>query len=134
MIIRYAIEDDIQTIMQYDKHITREELTNIVQLQRIIVAEDNYTFAGWLRYGLFWDNIPFMNMLFLLNEYRGKGYGRGLVEYWENEMKRAGYCSIMTSTASDEYAQHFYNHIGYKTVGGFTPEGDPLELVLWKNL
>lgn len=134
MKIRSATLEDIQTIIQYDKHITREELVNITSLGRVFVAEDNYEFAGWLRYGLFWDNTPFMNMIFLLTKYRGRGYGKELVEYWENAMKRAGYCSIMTSTASDEYAQHFYNHLGYKTVGGFTPVGDPLELILWKNI
>ena len=50
------------------------------------------------------------------------------------ELHQLGYESIMTSTASDEYAQHFYQKLGYDTIGGFTPYGDPYELILAKLL
>jgi hypothetical protein len=40
----------------------------------------------------------------------------------------------MTSTASDEYAQHFYQKLGYTTIGGFTPFGDPYVLIFSKML
>ena len=36
-------------------------------------------FVGWLRYNLFWDNTPFMNMLYLLDNERGKRNGSRLV-------------------------------------------------------
>ena len=35
---------------------------------------------GWLRWNLFWDEIPFMNMLYVLEHSRGVGLGRALVE------------------------------------------------------
>jgi len=35
----------------------------VVQRGRILIAEDNGNPIGWLRWGLFWDEIPFMNML-----------------------------------------------------------------------
>ena len=44
-----------------------------------------------------------------------------MVLHWEEEMRQLGYDSVMTSTASDEYAQHFYRKLGYETIGGFTP-------------
>ena len=34
----------------------------------------------------------------------------------------------------DEYAQHFYRKLGYETIGGFTPFGDPYELILAKKI
>lgn len=49
-------------------------------------------------------------------------------------MKKLGYEIVITSTASDEYAQHFYNKLGYSVIGGFTIEGDPYELILSKKL
>lgn len=97
------------------------------------MAEENEKFIGWLRYNLFWDNTPFMNMVYLLDESRGKGYGKQLVSYWENEMKKQGYEVVMTSTASDEYAQHFYHKQGYKTIGGFLLGEDPYEMILPKK-
>jgi len=69
-----------------------------------------------------------------LENFRGHGYGKALVNTWEEEMKCSGYDVVMTSTASDEYAQHFYNKIGYKTIGGFIPQGSPFEVLLEKVL
>lgn len=134
MLIRTATIDDIETISKYDKHISKQELENIVALHRVYIAEEDGLFLGWLRYNLFWDNTPFMNMLYLLEEHRGKGYGKQLVECWENQMKRLGYDVVMTSTASDEYAQHFYNKLGYATIGGFLLGSDPYEVILAKKL
>ena len=39
----------------------------------VLVMLDGDNFAGWLRWGLFWDEHPFMNLLYLLEPYRGKG-------------------------------------------------------------
>ena len=57
---------------------------------------------------LFWDEIPFMNVLYLLEEYRGKGYGKQLVDYCEKEMLKNNYQKVLTSTLSNEQAQFFY--------------------------
>ena len=134
MNIRYATIEDIEILAQYDKHISKQELENLIRLERIYFAETEGQFVGWLRYNLFWDNTPFMNMLYLLDGNRGKGYGRQMVECWEKEMQEQDFCVVMTSTASDEYAQHFYQKIGYKTIGGFTLGNDPYEVILSKEL
>ena len=85
-----------------------------------------------MRYSLFWDNTPFLNMLFLLERWRGQGAGRQMMTV--SEMKALGYQLIMTSTASNECAQHFYTKLGYRAVGSFLPEGEPLELIFSKRL
>ena len=134
MTILPATEVHIDMLRQHDRHISETELRNLVSLGRILVAEDHGTFCGWLRWNLFWDNTPFMNMLYVLEPHRGTGIGRELTLHWEQNMKAQGYETVMTSTASDEYAQHFYRKLGYETVGGFTPFGDPYELILAKQL
>ena len=134
MLIRSAAPSDIELLSKQDKHISKQELENSIRLGRIYIAEENGNFAGWLRYNLFWDNTPFMNMIYLLEENRRKGLGQQLVKYWENQMKLLDYKVIMTSTASDEYAQHFYHKLGYSTIGGFLLEGDPYEVILAKYL
>ena len=45
--IRYANENDIEIISKYDKHISKEELTNIIKLQRVIVMYEDDKFIGW---------------------------------------------------------------------------------------
>lgn len=134
MEIRLATIQDIEILVKYDSHISKQELENIICLNRVYIAEEKGCFLGWLRYNLFWDNTPFMNMLYLLEDYRGQGFGRKLVERWEKDMRKLNYEIVMTSTASDEYAQHFYNKLGYITVGGFRFKDDPFEVILLKNI
>lgn len=134
MKIRLATMNDIDVLSENDKHIDKQELGNIIKLNRVYIAEENDNFIGWLRYNLFWDNTPFMNMLYIIDSYRGKGFGKQLVEYWEEQLKIMEYKTAMTSTASDEYAQHFYNKLGYSTVGGFLPFGESFEIILMKKL
>lgn len=134
MTIQHATGVHIDILLQHDRHISETELRNLVSLGRVLVAEEDGDFRGWLRWNLFWDNTPFMNMLYVLEPYRGSGMGKELARNWEVNMKAAGYETVMTSTASDEYAQHFDQKLGYETVGGFTPYGDPYELILAKRL
>ncbi len=132
MEIRLATMKDINTLSFYDKHICKQELENLIRVNRIYVLEKEDNFMGWLRYNLFWDNTPFMNMLYLLEENRGKGLGKNIVVHWEEQMKILGYSNVMTSTASNEYAQHFYNRLGYVAIGGFSSVGEPYEIILSK--
>ena len=134
MNIRFAIKDDFNILCEYDKHISPHELTRSIDSNHIYIAEENGEFVGWLRYGLFWDNTPFMNMLYILEDYRGKGCGRQLTNLWETHMKQQGFSVVMTSTVSSEYAQHFYNRLGYKTIGGFTLPKDEYEIIMCKEI
>ena len=92
------------------------------------------TFIGWLRFGLFWDNIPFMNMLYILDGYRKKGNGTELVSFWEKEMAKQNYKQVLTSTQSNEQAQFFYRKIGYTECGALLLPGEPLEMFFIKDL
>ena len=134
MNIRLADESDLYILNKYDRHITEKNLLESIRAERVYIAEDNGIFCGWLRYNLFWDNTPFMNMLYLLDNSRLKGYGRKLVSFWEEEMYKKSYKTVMTSTASDEYAQHFYMKLGYKVIGGFLQMGSPYEVILEKYI
>lgn len=134
MNIRLAKSTDVDLLAQYDKHISREEMNDIIQRDRIYIAEDDGQFAGWLRYNLFWDNIPFMNLLYVLEKYRGKGLGKELVMFWERRMNQQGYQTLMTSSQADEYAQHFYFRLGYEAVGGFRLDGSPFEVIFSKSI
>lgn len=132
--IRTAEPTDLPFLTAHDRHIAVDELRFAVQRQRVLLAEADGQPIGWLRYNLFWDNTPFMNLLYLLEPYRGIGAGRALTAHWEAAMAAQGYRTVMTSTAADEYAQHFYTKLGYMAAGGFTPLGDPYELIFCKEL
>jgi len=134
MEIYTADERDLDILLAYDTHIKEDELKISIILKRILIAKSGDEFIGWLRYSLFWDSIPFLNMLYILENQKRKGYGRKLLGAWEKQMKEAGYDALMTSTASNEFAQHFYEKSGYKAIGSFMPKDEPLELLFWKEI
>ena len=135
MEIRYAEAGDLEMIAEYDTHISKAEMENAIARKRIILLFIDGKYEGWLRFNLFWDNIPFMNLLFIISEdQRGKGYGRKLVAFWEHEMAEQGYKFVMTSTQSDEEAQFFYRKLGYTDRGSLILPDEPLEIIFYKNL
>lgn len=135
MKIEYGSELDYQFIHDNDRHISKELVKNKLKEKEIIIAknQDN-KIIGWLRYGYFWDKIPFMNMLYLNEAYRNKGIGKELVRFWESEMKKKGYDLVMTSTLSNEEAQHFYRKLGYKDSGSLILDNEPLEIIFTKRI
>ena len=134
LILRPAVPADLAFLAGHDRHITPAELDSSIRLGRILLAETDGQICGWLRWNLFWDNTPFMNLLYLLEDFRMQGYGRALVRQWEQEMRERGHATVMTSTQANEAAQHFYRHLGYTDVGGFLLPGEAYELILSKAL
>ena len=134
MRIRYAEDADYSWLKGHDKHVSPEILKSKIAAKEIYVVQEDSEIIGWLRYGLFWDNMPFMNLLFFPEEYRRKGFGKKLVNHWENDMKEKGYKKVLTSTRSDEEAQHFYRKMGYTEIGGFIFPDEPLEMLFCKNI
>jgi len=134
MIIRYAEITDYSWLREHDKHISEEILITKIESKEIYVVEENRELIGWLRYNLFWDNVPFMNLIYFLEKYRRKGMGKKLVNYWENEMKKKGYKNVLTSTQSNEEAQHFFKKIGYAEIGGFNYLDRASEIIFCKKI
>ena len=134
MRIRWAIPKDVDRLTALDRHLSPAQLAQAVEQGRVLTAWDGQVLAGWLRYGWFWDNTPFLNLLFVQKEYRGQGWGKRLLRRWEEEMKRQGFSVLLTSTQAQEQSQHFYRHFGYRDVGGFLLPPEPYELILAKNI
>lgn len=132
--IRYATIADKELLLSKDSHIKENIWIDTINNKREIIMLVDGKFAGWLRWNLFWDEIPFMNMLYFLEEYRGNGYGTQIVKFWESEMIKLGYDKVMTSSQANESAQHFYRKLGYRDAGGFFPFCNDFEIVFTKEL
>ena len=132
VIIKYADDKDFLWIIEHDRHISENILKNKINNNEVYMVKYKGITIGWLRYNLFWDHTPFMNMIYFLEEYRRKGIGKILINYWENEMKKNGYKSVLTSTNSDEEAQHFYRKMGYTEIGALKWFDEPLEIMFQK--
>ena len=136
--IRYVEASDKEFWYSLDKHLPETEFENKVYTKRGYVLSLNNKPVGLLRYNLFCDSVPFCTMIFIDCQYQGKGYGKQLIQYWENDMKRRGYEMLLTSTQVDEKAQHFYRKLGYKDCGGFVIDipqyAQPMEMFFIKSI
>lgn len=136
--IRYAEPEDKTFWFTLDRHISETEFDRKVQDRMGYVLLEDNTPIGLLRYNLFWDNTPFCNLLYISPACQRRGLGKRLLLHWEEEMKRTGYEWVMTSTQSDEDAQHFYRKAGYQDAGAlvlnFPPAAQPMELFFVKAL
>ena len=136
--IRYVEDKDKNFWFRLDKHLPESEFDKKVRDKQGYVLFENGEAVGLLRYNHFWDNTPFCTMLFVDWSKQKNGYGKALMNHWEDDMRNQGYEMVMTSTQEDEEAQHFYRKIGYKDCGGFTVDipgyEQPMELILTKDL
>ena len=136
--IDYVTQNDKEFWFSLDGHMSEDEFLFKVRDKRGYVIRDGKNPIGILRYNLFWDNIPFLTMIYFDEDYRRKGFGKKAVLHWEEEMRMLGYTAIMTSTQVDEDAQHFYRKLGYKDAGCLLLDipglEQPLEMFMIKSL
>lgn len=93
---------------------------------------------GVLSFTILWDNLPFLNLIFVKEEFRGKGIGSKAILAWEEKMRNKGYGMILISTQVDETAQHLYRKLGYIECGSLLFQGtifdQPMEMFMRKGL
>ena len=136
--IKYVESKNKDFWYSLDKHLPEQEYEKKVRDKQGYVLYEDGKEIGLLRYNLFWDNTPFCTMLFVDWAKQKNGFGRALMEYWENDMKEHGYGMVLISTQVDEEDQHFYRKLGYKDCGGFTVDipgyEQPMEMFMVKSL
>ena len=136
--IRFAQESDRALWMSIDGHLPEGEFANKVRSRQAYLLLEDGAPAALMRYNLFWDSVPFCTLLYVLEGYRGRGFGRMLMERWAADMKALGHGMLMTSTQTDETAKHFYRKLGYRDAGGlvivFPRYAQPMELFLIRQI
>ncbi|TYQ12686.1 UNVERIFIED_CONTAM: Acetyltransferases [Acetivibrio alkalicellulosi] len=116
-IIDYVTEKDKDFWFSLDKHMPESEFLLKIRDKRGYIIKDHEKPIGILRYNLFWDNIPFLTLIYLEEQYRRKEFGKEAMLHWEEEMRMKGYRTVMTSTQVNEGSQHFYRKLGYMDTG-----------------
>jgi len=124
----------LDALLPFDGHLDADQLRAKTQAGEVIHAESGNSIVGILRHSLFWDQVPFMNLIQVAPSHHRQSIGSFLVTTWEQSMSKLGHRYVLTSTQSDEQAQHFYRHPGYTGIGGFVIPTEPLEIVLFEQI
>lgn len=131
---RIASDADLPFLREVDLRVSHRFLADLVSVGRVMAADINAASVGFLRWGMFWDEVPFMNLLWVVPERRGQGVGTALIAAWEQSQVAAGHTMVLTSTVSAERAQHLYRRLGYVDSGALLLPDEPAELILRKPL
>lgn len=138
MEIRVVEEKDKDYVMSIDKHVNDNSYRNRVYTKSGYVLWQEGQRVGLMVHCILWDNLPFLNFLYVAEKYRGKGYAKKAILDWEQEMKLQGYKMTLISTQADETAQCLYRKLGYVDCGGLlffdTSLDQPMEMFLRKIL
>ena len=135
MEIRLAVAKDKKKILKYDCHIHHNKVGECIYNGLVDVLCDGSNIVGVLRWNLFWQSIPFLDLIFIDEAYRGQGWGSKMMAQWEESMRNMGYSYVMLSTQEDETAKYFYEKLGYRRIGAFLPpEQDADEIMYLKEL
>jgi len=135
MEIRHAEEKDLESVMKYDCHIHVARLAQCIKDNLVYILCDNGETVGVLRYNLFWQSVPFLDLLYIDELYRGKGFGSQMMRIWENAMYHKSYSHVLLSTQEDETAKFFYEKIGYQRIGSFLPpDQEAYEIMYCKRI
>ena len=136
--IRFALADDWDFWHGLDGRLSRELFLRKAGAGECYIAGLSDAPVGLLRWNRFWDEVPFCTLLYIDEKLRGQGLGRALVRRWEADMRALGHGMAMTSTQSDEDAQHFWRAVGYRDAGSFDVDvpgyEQPPELIMLKDL
>ena len=138
MEIKVVTDNDKEFVMSIDTHVDDISYKNRVYTKSGYVIWEGSERIGIIVHCILWDNLPFMNLIFINEAYRGKGFAKQAILLWENEMKKKGYKMTLISTQVDEDAQHLYRKLGYIDCGGLvfnnTPFDQPMEMFFRKVL
>lgn len=133
MMIRTAVPADLDGIRNYDRHIPASRLEDCIRRGLVDVLEDDGTILGVLRWNLFWQSLPFLDLIFLDDALRGQGWGTEMVAHWERNMAFLGYDHVLLSTQSDETSKFFYEKLGYRLCGFFLPPDQDVEELMYRK-
>lgn len=128
--IRNANKGDHLILSRLDPHLNEMMQMEKIERSEVLICESNDEIIGVVRYSLFWDQIPFVNWIWVDPDRRRGSIGRRLIHEIALVARRLDRGIILASTQADEEAQHFYRRIGFKDIGGFVLENEPLEIVM----
>lgn len=121
MEISLARVEDLSAVANLDPHIPVSRLAECIRSEKVYVLRAAEQIAGVLRFSLFWQTIPFLDLIFLAEAHRNNGWGTQMMEHWEKAMRSQGFRHVMLSTQEDETARFFYEKLGYRRIGAFLP-------------
>jgi len=115
--VRAAEMADIDFVKQ-DGCISRDALEHKIARSEVVVATREDERVGYARVDFLWTSIPYLSMLWVLEEHRRQGIGRAILAHLESRFREAGHPTLYSSSdASEPEPQAWHRHMGFEECG-----------------
>ena len=136
--VRFANQVDLDECIALDHPITPAEvIKRKVEQREVTVAEKGGRLVGYLRFEYLWSVVPYIALIWVVEDQRQQGIGRALLHYLENVLLEQGHTVLYSSSQANEPGpQAWHRHVGFEECGFITGinEGGIGEVFFHKNL
>ena len=117
IVIEFATKQDLQ-FLQKNTDITGDLLDRKLKYQEILIAKVEDRQVGFLIFEYLWSHIPFIAQIWIHADYRKKGIGKSLLNYFEKYLRENNYTILLSSSMENAIeAQAWHKHMGFKDSG-----------------
>jgi predicted N-acetyltransferase YhbS len=102
MIHRTATGDDIDACLALEWTRSADDLRWHAAAKLLFVAIDDGAVVGYARLESFWKAMPYLAMIEVREDRRGRDVGSGLLRHVCDDLRARGYTALLSSTTSGE--------------------------------
>ena len=117
--VRFANRMDLDGCIALDHPAMPAEVIRCkVEQREIIVAEGAGQFVGYLRLEYLWSVVPYVALVWVVDNQRQQGIGRAMLRYLESVLREEGHTALYSSSQANEpEPQAWHRHVGFKECG-----------------
>ena len=127
--VRWAVADDWAFIEEIERsrRVTDRVLRAKLELNDLVVAERDGRLVGYLRLDPLWSCLPFIGLIWVIEDERRNGVGKALLAFVERAALEQDWHVVYSSTdANEPEPQAWHRHVGFEECGfiaGHNPGG-----------
>jgi predicted GNAT superfamily acetyltransferase len=119
--VRFAVAEDLAWCVTRDHHVSPAIIARKIGVSEVLVAELAGEHAGYLRLEYLWSSVPYIALIGVVEQRRGQGVGRAMLDFLEAHLRGAGYRLLMSSSQVNEpEPQAWHRHMGFEECGILT--------------
>ena len=116
--VRFAGASDLSACVELDPHVGEDVLARKIEAGEVVLAEVNGEPAGYLRLEYLWSKVPYIGLIFVVEERRGCGVGRAMLAFVEGFLRGRSYRVLLSSSQADEAEpQAWHRRMGFEECG-----------------
>lgn len=118
IVVRFASQRDLESCFVFDQSDRQDIIENKIDMHEIILAERCGEVIGYLKLEYIWSKLPYISLIFIKPEFRGKGIGSLMLNYLIEFLQLNGFRTLLSSSQVNEAEpQMWHRKMGFVECG-----------------